>query len=113
MRSHRLSRGTTLAALAVLVPILALAQQQRGRRRQGADPTWQGYVQSGDLSDIKNPPYDGRFTFFRVRFEPLGGDYAFGLDRKWDHDTPRAEIHFMKILSELTTIQPFMNGGTI
>lgn len=108
-----------------LVPLLLLgaaalvdAQRPGGRRRgrsSGIPADWQGYVQSGDLADITNPPYDGRFTFLRVRFEPYGSSEGFGwrVDRKWDHDTPRAEIHFMKILSELTTIRPFMNGGTI
>ncbi len=31
------------------------------------------YVQRDDLSAIENGPYDGRFTFFRVRFDPFCG----------------------------------------
>lgn len=107
----RFPRLATLALLVLLVSSELLGQGRR--RRGGIDPNWQGYVQGGDLEDIKNPPYDGRFTFFRVRFDPLGDGFGFRMDRKWDHDTPRAEIHFMKILQELTTIQPFLNGGTI
>ncbi len=112
MNARRTIQSLLLLA-GVLIPLVVSAQ--RGRRRSGAPADWQGYVQSGDLADIANPPYDGRFTFLRVRYEPLGSSEGFGwrVDRKWDHDTPRAEIHFMKILSELTTIQPFMRGGTI
>ena len=103
--------------LLLLVTSPAAADAQGGRRRgrgAGAPVDWQGYVQGGDLADITNPVYDGRFTFLRVRFDPIGADgFGWRVDRKWDHDTPRAEIHFMKILSELTTIRPFMNGGTI
>lgn len=103
--------------LAVLLLLPALVVAQGGRRRgrgAGIPQGWQGYVQSGDLADITNPPYDGRFTFLRVRYETGGGgEFGWRMDRKWDHDSPRAELHFMKILSELTTVRPFMNGGTI
>jgi len=79
------------------------------------------YTQWEDVSTIDNAPYDGRFTFFRVRFEPSsdfgGGGGRFGRgrgsDKKWDHDTPRAERHFMKILEELTILRPKMDCGAI
>ena len=32
---------------------------------------------------------------------------------KWHHDYPDAEQHFGKILSELSTIRPFMDGGNV
>lgn len=113
MERHRIT-WRVLLLLVLVLPAIAEAQGRRRGRGAGIPSDWQGYVQSGDLADINNPPYDGRFTFLRVRFDP-GGDGGFGyrIDRKWDHDTPRAEMHFMKILSELTTIRPFMNGGTI
>ena len=77
------------------------------------------YQQWDDVSTIDNAAYDGRFTFFRVRFEPAygGGGRGFGRrgggDKKWDHDTPRAERHFMKILEELTTLRPKMDCGAV
>jgi hypothetical protein len=76
------------------------------------------YVQWEDNSTIDNAPYDGRFTFFRVRFEPSNGfgGRGFGrgrVDKKWDHDTPRAERHFMKILEEITMLRPKMDCGAI
>lgn len=76
------------------------------------------YTQGEDVTAIDNAPYDGRFTFFRVRFEPSygGGGRGFGrgrTDKKWDHDTPRAERHFMKILEEITMLRPKMDCGAI
>lgn len=76
------------------------------------------YTQWEDVSAIDNAPYDGRFTFFRVRFEPSfgGSGRGFGrgrMDKKWDHDTPRAERHFMKILEEITMLRPKMDCNVI
>jgi uncharacterized protein DUF4159 len=65
---------------------------------------------------FENTAYNGRFTFVRIRYEPSRwgpGNYAWGLDLKWNHDYPRAETHFMKILKETTTLDPNMAGGNI
>jgi hypothetical protein len=61
-----------------------------------------------------NVPYDGRFTFARIRYEPLGGGEGFRRrDLKWDHDYPRAERNFTKILSEITLLDTYVEGGNI
>ncbi len=85
-------------ALLLLIPLATAASQGfRGRRRApGSDPN-------------ANVAYDGRLTFVRMKFEPLGG----GWDLKWDHDYPRAETHFMKILDELTSVKPYLEGSNI
>ena len=57
----------------------------------------------------ENAPYNGRFTFARIKFRPSEwgpGRYEWGLDLKWNHDYPRADQHFMKILRETTTVFP-------
>jgi hypothetical protein len=60
--------------------------------------------------DVNNVPYDGRFTFVRLRYTPLrtgfggGGGYFAGINYQWDHDYNRADLHFMTILRELTAI---------
>ena len=64
----------------------------------------------------ENMPYNGKFTFARIRFEPTRwgpGNYHWGLDLKWNHDYPRAETHFTKILKELTTLDVNTGGGNI
>ena len=69
-------------------------------------------------------PYDGRFTFARLRYSETA-DAGFGGGRfrgrprgqgpPWSHDYPRAERTFMKILEEITTIVPYDGeaGGAI
>jgi hypothetical protein len=92
-----------LALVAALFGATTLpAQGMRGGRRDREEVPFAG-----------NRPYDGRFTFARIKFEPLGGEGGWRRDLKWDHDFPRAERHLMKILSELTSIRPFMDGGNI
>jgi hypothetical protein len=82
--------------LAILLPVLTVAAQRRFRGSPGSNPN-------------PNVEYDGRFTFVRIKFEPLGGSW----DLKWDHDYPRAENHFMKILDEVTGVKPRLDGSNI
>jgi uncharacterized protein DUF4159 len=94
------------AILALVFAVFAAAtlpaQEGRGGRRDREEVPFAG-----------NRPYDGRFTFARIKFEPLGGGGGWRRDLKWDHDFPRAERHLMKILKELTTLEPFMDGGNV
>jgi Domain of unknown function (DUF4159) len=58
---------------------------------------------------FKNATYDGRFTFARIRFNPTWwgpGNYYWGLDLKWNHDYPRSERHFTRIIKETTLVEP-------
>jgi hypothetical protein len=76
------------------------------------------FAQGDDPEMIENAPYQGEFVFARIRYEMGSGPGGFGgfrrrRDAKWDHDTPRAEIHLMKILTELSDIRPRMDGGNI
>jgi hypothetical protein len=61
--------------------------------------------------------YDGRFTFARIKFRPLvwgmSNAYAWSLDLKWNHDYPAAEVHFAKIIEEITGVVPRLEGGNI
>lgn len=51
-----------------------------------------------------NVPYDGRYTFVRIKYimPDFGGGFR-GRDLPWSHDYPRGERHFTKIVSELST----------
>ncbi|HUF30083.1 MAG TPA: DUF4159 domain-containing protein [Gemmatimonadaceae bacterium] len=97
-------RGRVMRYLLPLgIAILAVSVAAQGRRF-GRDP----------IAVENNVPYDGRFTFVRIRYTPLNDLEGFGRgDRKWDHDYPRAERNFMKILSEITLLQPYLEGGNV
>jgi len=58
-----------------------------------------------------NASYDGRFTFVRIRYGP---DYGFASQRlPWSHDYPAGEQHFMKIMNEVTLLQPHIEETNI
>jgi hypothetical protein len=58
-----------------------------------------------------NRPYDGRFTFVRLRYGP---PVAFQSQRiPWSHDYPDGERHFMRLLHELTYLAPHIEETNI
>ncbi|HEY0971776.1 MAG TPA: DUF4159 domain-containing protein [Gemmatimonadales bacterium] len=91
-------RTTILGACTLLLAAgaLTLDAQRFGRRRQ-------------PVAEPVKVPYDGRYTFARIRFEQDDG----GWDIKWAHDYPTAERNFMQILSSVSTLRPYMDGGTV
>lgn len=107
-----------IARLARLAPWpagLAAQEPERRFRRPRRPPRIPlGPDGQPDLSTL-NVPYDGRFIFARLMFDPLGGPQGGfrGMDLKWDHDYPRAERNFMRILGELTSMHPYMGGGNV
>jgi hypothetical protein len=72
----------------------AVAQRQSGRyRRSGRDPV------------IDNVPYDGRFTFVRVKYTTAPGGYWAG-QPAWSHGYPIAEGNLMKIMNDISYLGP-------
>jgi hypothetical protein len=89
---------------AILCAILALSAAPASA--QGRGERERNYAEN-------NVPYDGRFTFARIRFESTEGGGFFRRDLKWDHDYPRAERNFMRILNEISALKPYLDGGNI
>jgi hypothetical protein len=73
----------------------------------GATPQRGGGFNQGPAMDVPgNTPYDGRFVFIRLRYSfGYGGGRMRG-DPPWSHDYPRGEVHFTKILNEITYVRP-------
>ena len=96
-----------LLGITVLVWLAPHAEAQRdfGRRRfYGGDPNefyvppdWKG-----------NVPYDGRFTFARIKYR--GYERFMQEGPGWSHDYPRAEEHLMRIIREITAMRPFVES---
>jgi hypothetical protein len=66
--------------------------------------------------DGVNIGYDGKLAFVRVRYATsLGGFGRRGGNREpaWAHDYPTADIHMMKIVDNLTTVSPHVDGSNI
>ena len=51
-----------------------------------------------------NVPYDGRFTFARIRYSGHPG---------WSFDYPQMERNFMRVMAELTTLRPHAAGSNV
>jgi hypothetical protein len=98
----KLLRKLTIVLVVFGAATLAAQERRGGGRRDRDEAPFTG-----------NRTYDGRFTFARIKFEPLGGEGGWRRDLKWDHDFPRAERNLMKILKELSTLEPFMDGGNV
>jgi hypothetical protein len=108
---HAVAAGALALALAMTPDD---ADAQRGGRFPG------GFMRSfGDPNEFYtppdfagNPPYDGRFTFARIKYRGYG--YWSGREGPgWSHDYPDADVHFMKIVREVTSMRPFTNSGRI
>jgi hypothetical protein len=96
-----------LAILVLLVSIAgAVAFAQRGRNRR---PQLDVQVQG-------NTPYDGRFVFVRLRYNAAFGRWGNWIGDggvPWSHDYPDGEVHFSKILEELTFLNIRTDGSNI
>ena len=64
-----------------------------------------------------NLPYNGRFTFARLRCHPSRWGttrrQAWGLDLAWNHDYPRADQHLPEILELVSDVDANLGGSTI
>src|SRR3954466_8305847 len=99
--------GLVLASVtAASVAGVARAEPQRfggGRRGdQGPPIEYQG-----------NTPYDGRFVFVRLRYEFAGFGGRMRGGPPWSPDYPRGEVHFTKILKEITYANARTDGSNI
>ncbi len=100
----RWTRGAcALLCLAALLAASMLAAQRFGRCN-GCEA----------LEAPPNPPYDGRFTYARIKFNMFGQEYrGRSNDIKWGHDYPDADRHFPLIVQEVTTTQVRTDGSVI
>ena len=83
----------SVRAAAALVALLALSGVALARFGQ-----YIGYP----YHPLPNIPYDGRFTFVRVRYDPAPGGFWPGRRPSWIHGYPLAERNLMKIMNEVS-----------
>jgi Domain of unknown function (DUF4159) len=91
-------RSIVAAALAIAFAAAALAQ------RRFDDFGFGGY--RGRVPEIRNIPYDGRFTFVRVKYETAPGGYWAGGRPSWVHGFPLAEQNLMRIMTDMSYLSP-------
>ena len=66
--------------------------------------------------DFPHTPYDGRFTFVRVRFDAasgMGGRFGGGGEPPWHHDYPYAERNLTAVLTSITNLRASPDGNVL
>jgi hypothetical protein len=91
--TRRRSRVTGLVTGAI---VLAVAMTALAQRRLFDEF---GY---GRTPAIHNVPYDGQFTFVRVKYETAPGGYWAGGRPSWIHGYPLAEENLMRIMNDIS-----------
>jgi len=97
----RARRPVFVLLVVLCLATVASAQWRRRRQRPVQEPA------------VHNIPYDGQFTFARLKFTTgPGGFYYFGLPA-WAHGYPRAEDNLSRILDEVTAIEPHVDASNV
>lgn len=108
--SRRVTGRRAMIALLLIVCVTATASAQR--RNRYFDPGLadaSGYYVPPDFKG--NHPYDGRFTWARIKYK---GYFGFGPEGPgWAHDYPRSDSHIMAIMREVTSLRPFLGDGNL
>jgi hypothetical protein len=103
MRGRRAVRwAAAIAALVVAASATTFAQRGFGGF---------GGFRGRSEAVLPNPAYDGRFTFVRLRYGPATEYVSQRIP--WSHDYPTGERHFMKIMNELTLLNPHIEETDI
>jgi hypothetical protein len=106
VNGSRVRRAVLVLLLLCAAAGAAYAQRFGGRsRRPQLDVQVQG-----------NTPYDGRFTFVRLRYNAGIGRFGNWLGNggiPWSHDYPEGEIHFARILEDISFLRCRDDGSNI
>jgi Domain of unknown function (DUF4159) len=109
---NAIRRLAVLAGLALAVAGVAVVAAQSPFRGEQERRRGTGI----DYGASTRVPYDGRFAFVRLRYdmgERLGNFRGFRREPPWAHDYPRADLHLMKILSEITLLRPHLDDSAV
>ena len=60
----------------------------------------------GPFHEYPNIPYDGGFTFVRIKYQTAPQGYWYGGWPAWGHGYPLSEQNLMSIMHEVTYLNP-------
>src|SRR5262245_63485329 len=92
-----------LIVFGAVASILCLALSSAAQRR-----SFYGWDES-----VRNIPYDGRFTFVRIRYTPAPGGYWAGGLPSWVHGYPIAEQNLMRIMTEISYLDAHVDNMNV
>jgi hypothetical protein len=105
------------AALCTAALIGTTAPGGKGSARRGADddPSARHVAHPPDPippAQAASMPYDGKFTFTRVRYGSRGGRRGWGRSA-WAHDYPAADLNMQTMLNEFTAMRATTGGSNV
>jgi hypothetical protein len=62
------------------------------------------FSEEGRDPEVHNAPYDGRFTFARLKYTTAPGGYWYQGIPSWAHGYPLSEDNLMRIMNEITEL---------
>src|SRR4029079_2728906 len=92
-----MSRAPRMRVLVAFTLILLMAGAAMAQRRFFGR-------QQGREVDVQNQPYDGRFTFVRVKYATAPGGFWYQGLPSWAHGYPMSEDNLMRIMDELSML---------
>src|SRR4051812_30041817 len=63
----------------------------------------------GPFREYPTIPYDGRFTFVRIKYTTAAGGYWYGGWPAWGHGYPLSEQNLMRIMNEVSFLNPHVD----
>lgn len=71
-----------------------------------------------DPPTTKNVPYDGAFTFVRLKYKGSAGNCYYRGEPSWAHgygyaEKGTADLNIMKIMSEISTLRPHLDATNV
>jgi len=94
----RRASALIVAAVTMLAAASAFGQFRRFR-----------YSRPVNVDLPPNVPYDGRFRFVRVSYRTAEGGYWYQGQPAWSHGYPIAERNLMRIMTEVTNLDPHVD----
>jgi len=120
MRTSRTLRRVTV--LLTVAGVLSLAAAVSAQFRGGGNRGFFGLGGSYD-PDTRNAPYDGRFTWVRLKYEVANGGYYYRCPgcpsnlpswaHGWENGRYRSEDNLMKIMDAITAVHPRMDATNV
>ena len=90
-------RASRLRIAVIVVLLVGLAGAALAQRR------FFGRQRAREV-EVVNQPYDGRFTFARVKYQTAPGGFWYQGLPSWSHGYPMSEDNLMRIMNEVTLL---------
>ena len=116
VRPVRVLLGSALFATALAGASTLLAGASTLFARDGhGPPSRSSLLRPSSLAQEQNVPYNGAFTFTRIRYgSPRGGfGRGYGWGSSWAHDYPDADRNMQVMLDEFTAMRANTTGSNV